>query len=138
MGSHQALSGGHRYDLICQSAGSRPPAMITWWQDGQRLGKATETVSSVANNNDFIVVNGLHVFFLLLLQTSSDGNETTSSLSITFSRADAGRYLSCQAYNKAFSTEPLEDGWKLDIQCKFSLIWFFFSLLILQLSFLFN
>ncbi|KAL5284444.1 hypothetical protein ACFFRR_006630 [Megaselia abdita] len=91
LGSHQALSAGHRYDLLCQSAGSRPPAMITWWQDGQRLEKTTET-------------------------TSSDGNQTTSTLSITLSRTDAGKYLSCQAYNKAFSTEPLEDGWKLDIQ----------------------
>lgn len=57
-------------------------------------------------------------FSYSLLQTSSDGNQTTSTLSITLSRTDAGKYLSCQAYNKAFSTEPLEDGWKLDIQCK--------------------
>lgn len=51
LGSHQALSAGIRYDLLCQSAGSRPPAMITWYLDGQRLGKAMETVSFVANNN---------------------------------------------------------------------------------------
>lgn len=45
LGAHQPLSAGRRYDLLCQSAGSRPPAVITWWRDGQRLEKTTETVS---------------------------------------------------------------------------------------------
>jgi len=44
LGSHQPLSAGRRYDLLCQSAGSRPPAVITWWRDGQRLESTTETV----------------------------------------------------------------------------------------------
>lgn len=44
LGAHQPLSAGRRYDLLCQSAGSRPPAVITWWRDGQRLEKTTETV----------------------------------------------------------------------------------------------
>lgn len=44
LGAHQPLSAGRRYDLLCQSAGSRPPAAITWWQDGHRLQKTTETV----------------------------------------------------------------------------------------------
>lgn len=65
-----------------------------------------------------------------LLQTSNDGNQTTSTLSIIFTRTDGGKYLSCQAYNKAFSTEPLEDGWKLDIHCKFPLICFSSTLLL--------
>lgn len=45
LGAHQPLSAGKRYDLLCQSAGSRPPAVITWFRDGQRLEKTTETVS---------------------------------------------------------------------------------------------
>lgn len=44
LGAPQPLSAGRRYDLLCQSAGSRPPAVITWWRDGQRLEKTTETV----------------------------------------------------------------------------------------------
>lgn len=48
LGAHQPLSAGRRYDLLCQSAGSRPPAVITWWRDGQRLEKTTETVSTTA------------------------------------------------------------------------------------------
>jgi immunoglobulin superfamily member 9B len=55
---------------------------------------------------------------LFSLQTSSDGNQTTSTLSITLSRSDAGKYLSCKAYNHMSPSDALEDGWKLDIQCK--------------------
>ncbi|XP_017855731.1 PREDICTED: hemicentin-2-like [Drosophila arizonae] len=91
LGAYQPLSAGRRYDLLCQSAGSRPPAVITWWQNGVRLEKTTET-------------------------TSSDGNQTTSTLSINLSKNDAGKFLSCKAYNHAINSEPLEDGWKLDIQ----------------------
>lgn len=44
LGAHQPLSAGRRYDLLCQSAGSRPPAVITWFRDGVRLDRTTETV----------------------------------------------------------------------------------------------
>ncbi|EDV93890.1 hemicentin-2 [Drosophila grimshawi] len=91
LGAYQPLSAGRRYDLLCQSAGSRPPAVITWWQNGVRLEKTTET-------------------------TSSDGNQTTSTLSINLSKSDSGKFLSCKAYNHAIQSDPLEDGWKLDIQ----------------------
>ncbi|XP_054725668.1 nephrin isoform X1 [Anastrepha obliqua] len=91
LGARQPLSAGLRYDLLCQSAGGRPPAVITWWQNEIRLEKTTET-------------------------TSSDGNQTTSTLSVTFEKSDAGKYLSCKAYNLAITTTPLEDGWILDIQ----------------------
>ncbi|XP_058982793.1 neural cell adhesion molecule 2 isoform X2 [Musca domestica] len=64
LGAYQPLSAGRRYDLLCQSAGSRPPAVITWWLDGIRMEKTTET-------------------------TSSDGNQTTSTLSISFNKNDA-------------------------------------------------
>lgn len=47
LGAYQPLSAGRRYDLLCQSAGSRPPAVITWWQNGVRLEKTTETVSDL-------------------------------------------------------------------------------------------
>lgn len=39
------LSARTRYDLVCQSSGSRPPATITWWKDGHRLSGTKETVS---------------------------------------------------------------------------------------------
>uniref|UniRef100_A0A182IW72 Ig-like domain-containing protein n=2 Tax=Anopheles atroparvus TaxID=41427 RepID=A0A182IW72_ANOAO len=91
IGSHQPLSAGRRYDLLCQSAGSRPAASITWFLDGVRLDKSKET-------------------------TSADGNQTTSTLSIVLNRTDAGKYLSCKAYNSYVQSDALEDGWQLDIQ----------------------
>lgn len=44
LGAHQPLSAGRKHELLCQSSGSRPPAVITWWRDGQRLDTTTETV----------------------------------------------------------------------------------------------
>lgn len=63
----------------------------------------------------------LFVSFCTKTQLSSDGNQTTSTLSITLSRVDSGRYLSCRAYNPALQSETLEDGWRLDIQCEFKI-----------------
>ncbi|XP_023707814.1 synaptogenesis protein syg-2 isoform X4 [Cryptotermes secundus] len=90
LGASQPLSEGRRYDLLCQSSGSRPPASITWKLDGRRLEGTKET-------------------------TSNDGNTTTSTLSLTPKKEDAGKYLSCQAMNTIFQKEGLEDGWKLEI-----------------------
>ncbi|KAJ9581209.1 hypothetical protein L9F63_023614, partial [Diploptera punctata] len=46
LGASQPLSAGRRYDLLCQSSGSRPPASITWTLDGQRLERTKETMRS--------------------------------------------------------------------------------------------
>ncbi|KAI5740684.1 hypothetical protein M8J76_006133 [Diaphorina citri] len=94
--SHQPLSAGRRYDLLCQSSGSRPPAKVTWWRDGQRLENTKET-------------------------TSQDGNSTTSTLSIVPNKYDSGRRLSCRAENPLINdSSPLfSDDWDLQIQCKF-------------------
>lgn len=55
---------------------------------------------------------------IMLLQTSADGNTTTSVLSFMATKADAGRHLSCQAENRIMGTAPIEDDWVLQIQCK--------------------
>ena len=55
---------------------------------------------------------------IMLLQTSVDGNTTTSVLSFMATKADAGRHLSCQAENRIMGIAPIEDGWVLQIQCK--------------------
>ncbi|XP_044729672.1 protein turtle-like [Chrysoperla carnea] len=91
LGPHQPLSAGRRYELLCQSCGSRPPASITWWRNGERLDRTKET-------------------------TSSDGNTTTSTLSFIASKEDAGKYLSCRAENPVVNADGLEDGWRLEIQ----------------------
>ena len=38
---------GEPSDIVCRSSGSRPPAHITWYLDGKRIGGGTESVSSV-------------------------------------------------------------------------------------------
>ncbi|XP_066262553.1 nephrin-like isoform X2 [Euwallacea similis] len=90
LGPHQPLSAGRRFELQCQSTGSRPPATITWWKSGQRLERSKD-------------------------MTSNDGNTTTSTLTFIPKKEDDGKYLSCRAENKALSSESLEDGWKLEI-----------------------
>lgn len=50
---HQPLSAGRRYDLLCQSAGSRPPAVITWFRDSERLDRTTETVCIAFKYDDW-------------------------------------------------------------------------------------
>ncbi|XP_049785943.1 nephrin-like [Schistocerca cancellata] len=90
LGVGQPLSAGRRYDLLCQSSGSRPPAKITWWLDGARLDGSKETLSA-------------------------DGNTTTSTLSFAASVDDADKRLACRAENSAVSSEALEDGARLQI-----------------------
>ncbi|XP_075223884.1 nephrin-like, partial [Lycorma delicatula] len=91
LGTSQPLSAGRRYDLLCQSSGSRPPAKITWWKNGHRLEKSKEA-------------------------TSNDGNTTTSTLSFIATKEDAGRNLSCRSENPGISSETLEDYSTLRIQ----------------------
>ncbi|XP_018339778.1 PREDICTED: nephrin [Trachymyrmex septentrionalis] len=88
---NRPLSAGKKYDLVCTTSGSRPPASVTWRRNGQRLVDSKET-------------------------TSVDGNTTTSVLSFMATKADAGRHLSCQAENRIMGIAPIEDGWVLQIQ----------------------
>lgn len=80
-------------EFNCRSAGSRPPATITWWKGSKALKKAKETISV-------------------------DGNVTTSTLSLTPSADDAGKYLSCRAENLLIPGSSIEDGFKLEVNCK--------------------
>lgn len=68
LGAHQPLSAGRRYDLLCQSAGSRPPAVITWFRDGERLDRTTETVChlNMIDRNFDICAMGFCVCFAYL------------------------------------------------------------------------
>lgn len=37
LNSQNPFSADRKYDIPCQSYGSRPPAEITWWLDGKQL-----------------------------------------------------------------------------------------------------
>lgn len=44
LSSSQPLSADRKYELVCQTVGSRPPAKITWWLDNKKLEDSTEKV----------------------------------------------------------------------------------------------
>ncbi|XP_022249071.1 kin of IRRE-like protein 3 [Limulus polyphemus] len=84
------LSAGKRAEIECYTAGSRPPARISWWKGNVRLLTAKSVVS----------VNG---------------NITTSILTFAPSLEDNGIYLSCAAENRLVPGSDMEDGIKLEI-----------------------
>jgi len=45
LSSNNPLSADREITLSCQSVGSTPPAVITWWKDNKQLHNATEKVS---------------------------------------------------------------------------------------------
>lgn len=55
---------------------------------------------------------------LIYFQTSSDGNTTTSILSLNVTKEDNGKYLSCRAENKMLHQESLVDGITLEVHCE--------------------
>ncbi|GFG35227.1 hypothetical protein Cfor_07294, partial [Coptotermes formosanus] len=42
LSSNQPLSADRKYNIECQSVGSRPAANITWWMDTKALGNYVE------------------------------------------------------------------------------------------------
>ncbi|XP_053631281.2 protein turtle homolog B [Cherax quadricarinatus] len=88
--SRDPVSAGRQYVVVCQAAGSRPPATITWHLANTRLTTHTDKLSH-------------------------DGNVTSSELMFTPEIGDAGRVLSCLAHSPALSTQPLVDEWLLDV-----------------------
>uniref|UniRef100_A0A0C9Q6Z6 NPHS1_1 protein n=1 Tax=Fopius arisanus TaxID=64838 RepID=A0A0C9Q6Z6_9HYME len=91
--SNKPLSAGKHYELTCESFGSRPPASVTWWWDGEHLKSPR-------------------------ISTSNDGNITRSFLSFTPTQNDAGRRLSCRSENRELSMGPIESSWILEINYK--------------------
>ncbi|XP_063889128.1 nephrin-like isoform X2 [Scylla paramamosain] len=90
LSSRDPMSAGWPYAVVCNSAGSRPPAIVTW-----QLGNATLTSHTE--------------------KVSDDGNVTTSELRWTPSVQDVGKVLSCQARSPAVPYPILKDEWRLNI-----------------------
>ena len=44
LSSNQPLSADRKYNIECQSVGSRPAAKITWWMDTNALDSSVEKV----------------------------------------------------------------------------------------------
>ncbi|KAK8393912.1 hypothetical protein O3P69_006924 [Scylla paramamosain] len=90
LSSRDALSAGRAYQVVCQAAGARPSANITW-----RLGTNILTTHSE--------------------KMTHEGNVTMSELQFTPEVTDAGKVLSCEASTPSDNTRPLRDEWLLDI-----------------------
>ncbi|KAG8305589.1 hypothetical protein J6590_067550 [Homalodisca vitripennis] len=91
VGLNPPLSADQEHEVTCRSAGSRPPATITWWKAGKILNYPSKVT------------------------TSGEGNITTSVVTLRVSRKDAGLPLSCRAANPHVPGSALEDSWVLDV-----------------------
>ncbi|RZF47478.1 hypothetical protein LSTR_LSTR007405 [Laodelphax striatellus] len=91
LGDNLALSAGSKYEVACRSSGSRPPATISWWKNGQPVrGHTRET-------------------------TSADGNVTLGTLTVVPQAEDSGQILTCRASNPHLPSTALEDNWILNV-----------------------
>ncbi|XP_068232418.1 neural cell adhesion molecule 2-like isoform X1 [Palaemon carinicauda] len=88
--SRDPLSANDPYDVVCQTAGARPAARITWMLEDEILTTHEE-------------------------KTSHEGNVTTSNLRWTPQVSDAGKTLQCRAESPDLHEPPLFDKWTLDI-----------------------
>ncbi|RWS12880.1 nephrin-like protein, partial [Dinothrombium tinctorium] len=88
------LSSGHRAELECQTFGSKPAAMISWWKGSKRMDNVLNSISS-------------------------DGNVTKSKLIFIPTTEDNGKHISCRAQN-ANLNRAIEDGITLDVHSNYS------------------
>ncbi|XP_032799105.2 hemicentin-1 isoform X2 [Daphnia magna] len=91
LSSRQPLSSGKKYELTCQTAGSRPSPTVTWWKDGQLLRRSQET-------------------------PYDGGNVTLSQLTVQLTPEDDGKKLVCRVENPVLGpASAIEDSWLLDV-----------------------
>lgn len=86
----EPLSAGKYYRLECESGGSRPAAIVTWWKNNKFMGK---TPSKIVDN----------------------GNLTISTLEFKPKPSDHGKSITCRAENLEIPNSALEEHWKLVI-----------------------
>ncbi|CAG9863888.1 unnamed protein product [Phyllotreta striolata] len=77
-----------RYEVTCQSAGSRPPAIITWYKGKRQLRRTKEETRE---------------------------NVTISELSFVPTTEDDGKSITCRAENPNVTGLFLETSWKIDV-----------------------
>ncbi|XP_032679433.1 synaptogenesis protein syg-2-like isoform X2 [Odontomachus brunneus] len=87
---HAPLSANRKYDINCMTVGSRPPAKLSWYMDGNKLTNHTEKVSQ-------------------------DGNMTSSTLAIQPTLLHHDKVITCRAENPMVQRGTAEDTWKLNV-----------------------
>ncbi|XP_065167952.1 nephrin isoform X2 [Atheta coriaria] len=94
LSSNNPFSADRKYEIACQTFGSRPPAKITWWMDNKEMKPYMFNHTQV---------------------DSLDGNSSTSTLTFMPSRLDNGRTLTCRAVNHLVQNGMEESSIKLNI-----------------------
>lgn len=89
---HHPLFAGVRKQMICETTGSRPRAILTWWREGEKIGSGLETVSD-------------------------GGNLTVSSLTFIPRPEDNGKVLACRAENPSLPNSSIRDQWVIKVNC---------------------
>ena len=87
------LLAGTKQTFTCRAFGSRPPAILTWWLDNERL-------------------DGGKVYS----PASTDGTTSTSTLAIVPKETDTNRTLMCKAENPEIRQGVLKDSWTLNVR----------------------
>ncbi|KAK3891798.1 hypothetical protein Pcinc_004338 [Petrolisthes cinctipes] len=88
--SREPVSAGRVYVVVCQAAGARPPAIITWHLSHTRINAQS-------------------------INVSDQGNVTTSELRLMPKVEDLGKTLSCQAQSPGVPSHSLKDEWRLNV-----------------------
>jgi len=110
--NNQPMSADRKYEIECQAIGSRPPAKITWWMGNLELHGHSQKVY-------FYKVYYIIIITHIFPKVSEDGNVSTSVLSITPTREDHGKALSCRATNELVRNGIRETAMKLNVFCKY-------------------
>ncbi|CAH1393936.1 unnamed protein product [Nezara viridula] len=84
----ERLVAGNRYEISCESAGSRPPAVITWYKGKRLLRKVRE-------------------------EMGEEANITTSRLTFIPTTDDDGKPITCRAENPNVTGLYLDTNWNL-------------------------
>ncbi|KAG7311114.1 hypothetical protein JYU34_002095, partial [Plutella xylostella] len=58
LGEEEALTAERRYEVACESAGSRPPALLSWYKGKRQLKRITPIIESVQNFSQHKLVLG--------------------------------------------------------------------------------
>ena len=102
----QPLSAGTTYVLSCETAGSRPDPVITWWLASNLMKEdAMQVVEKVKE-------------------------VTRSTIYFTPSTADHGKVLACRAENPQMINSGIEDTWSLTVYCEFYSLQIFLSFIL--------
>lgn len=89
------LIAGEEHEILCETKGSRPQAITTWWLESQKIGLALPEGLLEASNN------------------------TLSTLHFTPKPSDDGKHLTCKSVNPALPKTMVEDEITLKVQCKY-------------------